>query len=145
MTILTIPPEVAAEGAKRLFTLAATANRDAMTLIKQAMALAKNEHVSRPLGILRKYVREHDQYGSGEVSEIIASIETAADPKHIKRLARCQAKNDARRADLEKRRSEPWHLPPHWEAMAAREKTAKPRQNGNVISGPWDAGGEARS
>ena len=88
MTILTIPPDVAAAGAKKLFPLAETANRDAMTLIKQAMALAKNEHVSRPLGILRKYVREHDQYGSGEVSEIIASIETAADPKHIKRLAR---------------------------------------------------------
>ncbi len=31
MTVLTIPPEVAAAGAKKLFTLAATANRDAMT------------------------------------------------------------------------------------------------------------------
>ena len=141
MTVLTIPREVATECATKLLSLAATANRDAMTLINQAMALAKNEHVSRPLGILKKYVREHNQYGSGEVSEIIASIETAADPKHIKRLARCQAKNDARRADFEKRRSEPWRPPPHWEAMAAREKTAKPRQNGNVISGPWDTAG----
>ncbi len=41
MTVLTIPPEVAAGCAKKLFALAATANRDAMTLIKQAMALAK--------------------------------------------------------------------------------------------------------
>ncbi len=92
MTVLTIPPEVAAECAKKLFSLAATANRDAMTLVKQAMGLARNEQVARPLGVLKKYVREHNQYGSREVSEIIASIEAAADPEHVKRLGRYQAK-----------------------------------------------------
>ena len=141
MTVLTIPREVATECATKLLSLAATANRDAMTLINQAMALAKNEHVYWPLGILKKYVREHNQYGSGEVSEIIARIEAAADPKHIKCLARRQVKRDAYRADLEKRCSEPWHPPTHREAMAAREKAAKPCRNGNVISGPWDTAG----
>ena len=139
MTVLTIPPDVAAECAKKLFALAAAANRDAMTLVKQAMALAKNEQPARPLGVLKKYVREHNQYGSGEVSKVIASIETAADPEHVKRLARCQAKYDAARARLNERCSEP-PPPTYWEVMAAREEAAKPRQDGNVIAGPWQQG-----
>ena len=106
MAVLTIPPEVAAEGAKKLFALAATANRDAMTLVKQAMALARNEMPSRPLGVLKKYVREYGQYGSDEVSEVIASIEAVADPKHVKILARKQAENDAMRAEFEQRRQD---------------------------------------
>ncbi len=131
MSALTIPPVVAAECAKKLFALAATANCDAMTLVKQAMALAKNEEPARPLGVLRKYVREHNQYGSGEVSEVIASIERAADPEHIKRLRRCQAKNDADRAARKKWNSEHERPPTYWEVMEAREEAAKPRQNGN--------------
>ena len=106
MTVLTIPPEVAAECAKKLFALAATANRDAMTLVKQAMGLARNEQVARPLGILKKYVREHNQYGSAEVREIIATIEAAADPEHVKMLARNQAENDAMRAKIAEREEE---------------------------------------
>ncbi len=106
MTVLTIPPEVATECAKKLFALAATANRDGMTLVKQAMALAKNEQVARPLSVLKKYVREYDQYGSGEVSEVIATIQAAADPEHVKMLARNQAKNDAYRAEFEQRRQD---------------------------------------
>ncbi len=106
MSALSIPPEVAAECAKKLFAIAAAANRDAMTLIKQAMVLAKNEQVSRPLGVLKKDVREYNQYGSAEVSEIIASIEAAADPEHVKHLSRCQAKNDAMRAEFEQGRQD---------------------------------------
>ncbi len=106
MTVLTIPPGVAAECAKTLFSLAATANRDAMTLIKQAMALARNEQVARPLGVLIKYVREHNQYGSGEVSEVITSIQEAADPEHVKRLVRNRIENDRRRAEIEEREKE---------------------------------------
>ena len=138
MTVLTIPPEVAGECAKRLFDLAATANRDAMTLIKQAMALAKNKQVARPLGVLKKYVREHKQYGSAEVSEVIASIQAAADPEHVKRLERIQAKYDAARAKLEERQKQPG--PTYWEVMAAREAATKPPRNGNVVIGPWQEG-----
>ena len=138
MTALTIPQEVAAECAKKLLALAATANRDAMTLTKQAMALASNEMPSRPLATLRKYVREYNQYESGEVAKIIAVIEAAADPEHIKRLARNQAKYDAQRARFEERCNE--SRPTYWEIMAAKgapPEAAAPR-NGNVIDGPWD-------
>ncbi len=38
MTALTIPPEVAAECAKKLFSLATTANRDATTLVPASRA-----------------------------------------------------------------------------------------------------------
>lgn len=99
MTALTIPPEVAAECAEKLFSLAETANRDAMTLIKQAMALARGKEPARPLGVLKKYVRDYEQYGFAEVSEVVAAIEAAADPKHVKRLHRIQAQSDARRAE----------------------------------------------
>ena len=222
MTVLTIPGEVAAECAQKLLDLAATASRDAMTLTKQAMALARNQMPSRPLGVLRKYVREYDQYGSDEVAKIIASIEAVADPEHVKRLKRYQAESDASRAerakDIEaatKRAWEPggksWnsaiesaeknsrvlslaakrmrageangHLVNAMRAlyeepgalwaiertlpydqrraiygdaepqelggfltalMAPPQETAK-HLGGNVIAGPWDAGGEARS
>ena len=113
MTVLTIPPEVAAECAKKLFSLAAAANRDAMTLVKQAMALARNEQVARPLGVLKKYVREYNQYGSREVSEVIVSLQAVADPEHVKRLDRCQAKNDVLRAEFEQRRQDELHR--RWE------------------------------
>ena len=190
MTVLTIPPEVAAECAKKLFALATTANRDSMTLVKQAMALAKNEESASPLGTLKKYVRMHNQYGSGEVSEVIASIETAADPEIYKRLCRYQAKQAAERAATDERRGlaldaahalmrereasrelieavlhfhsgggSIWDVeinlpggrndiasakpPTYWEFLAVREEAEKPHGNGNVIAGPWDAGGEA--
>ena len=52
MTALTIPPEVAAECSQRLLDLAATANRDAMTLTKQALVLARNETPSRAFATL---------------------------------------------------------------------------------------------
>ncbi len=166
MSALTIPQEVAGECAKKLFALAATANRDAMTLIKQAMLLAKNEQVARPLGILKKYVREHGQYGSDEVSEVIASIQAAADPKHVKMLARNQAKNDERRAGFETSDKETLSLAGSmmrehkasrdliaavlafherrgslWDVKIALaggcvERAAQP--GGNVIAGPWD-------
>lgn len=103
MTALTIPPEVAAECSKKLFALAAAANRDSMTLVKQAMALAKNEEPARPLSTLKKYVRMYDQYGSGEVSEVIASIEAAADSEIYKRLCRYQARQAAERAERDAR------------------------------------------
>ncbi len=60
MTVLTIPQEVAAECSKKLFDLATSASRDSMTLVKQAMALARNEEPARPLGVLRKYVWMHN-------------------------------------------------------------------------------------
>ena len=106
MTVLTIPPEVAAECAKKLFSLAATANRDSMTLVKQAMALAKNDEPARPLSTLKKYVRMYNQYGSDEVSEVITSIEAAADPDIYKRLCRYQAKQAADRAASDARRND---------------------------------------
>ncbi len=132
MTALTIPSGVAAECAKRLLDLAAIASRDAMTLTKQAIALARNEAPSRPLGVLKKYVRENDQYGSGEVAKIIAAIEAAADPKHVKRLARNQAKYDAQRARFEAGCSEP--QPTFRASLVAPVRL---RHNGNVVTGPW--------
>ncbi len=188
MTVLTIPPEVAAECAKKLFSLATAANRDSMTLVKQAMALAKNEEPARPLSILKRYVGEYNQYSSGEVREVIASIESAADPEIYKRLCRYQAKKAAERAALDERRGQAldaahalmrereasrglieavlnfhrgggdlWNIeshlpggcndiadqkpPTYWEFPAVRGEAAKPRRNGNVISGPWDTAG----
>ena len=141
MTALTIPPEVAAECSQKLLALAATASRDAMTLTKQALILARNETPSKAFATLKKYVREYNQYESGEVAKIVATIEAAADPKHIALLKQRQAKYDAQRAKFEEACSE--KPPTYWEIMAAREEAAK-HQNGNVIAGPWDAGGEAR-
>ena len=103
MTVLTIPPEVAGECSKKLFALATAAARDSMTLVKQAMALAKNEEPARPLAILKKYVGMYDQYGSAEVREVIASIEAAADPEIFKRLCHYQAKKDKDRAAADAR------------------------------------------
>ena len=192
MTVLTIPPEVAAECSKKLFALAATANRDSMTLVKQAMALAKNEEPARPLSTLKKYVRMYDQYGSDEVRQIIATIESAADPEIYKRLCRYQAKTEADRAALAARRNDAldaahalmrvqqasrglieavlnfhrggaslWDIecrlpggdvdqaaqkpPTYWEFPSVREEAEKPHGNGNVIAGPWDAGGGAQT
>ncbi len=142
MSALTIPPEVAAERSKRLLDLAATASRDAMTLTKQALVLARNEMPSKALATLRKYVREYNQYESGEVAKIVAAIEAAGDPKHIARLKQRQAKYDAQRAKFEEACSE--KPPTYWEFPSVREEAAR-HQNGNVIAGPWDAGGEARS
>ena len=102
MTALTIPPEVAADCAEKLLALAALASRDSMTLTKQALILARNETPSKAFATLKKYVREYNQYESGEVAKIIAAIEAAADPEHMKRLARRQAKYDAQRAEFEK-------------------------------------------
>ena len=99
MTALTIPQEVAADCANNLFALAATASRDSMTLVKQAMVLARNEEPARDLAILRNYVKEYDQYGSGEVSEIIASIVSAAGPESYKLLCRYQARQAAEWAE----------------------------------------------
>ncbi len=143
MTVLTIPQEVAADCAEKLLALAAAANRDAMTLTKQAMVLARNERPSRALMILRKYVREYHQYESGEVAKIIAAIEAAGDPEIIKRMARGIAMNDATRA---KRREppdpplylNPGHGPrpvPYWDTKPP--EVQEPRRNGNVIDGPW--------
>ncbi len=106
MTALTIPPEVAAECAKKLFSLATAASRDSMTLVKQAMALAKNDEPARPLSTLKKYVGMYNQYGSGEVREVIASIESAADPEIYKRLCRYQTKKAAERAAADERRGQ---------------------------------------
>ena len=142
MTALTIPPEVAAECSQKLLALAATASRDAMTLTKQALVLASNERPSRALATLKKYVREYNQYESGEVAKIVAAIEAAGDPKHIARLKQRQAKYDEQRAKFEEACSE--KPPTYWEFPAVREKAAEARHNGNVIDGPWGAAGEAR-
>ena len=141
MTALTIPQEVAAECSQKLLSLAATASRDAMTLTKQALVLASNERPSSALATLRKYVREYNQYESGEVAKIVAAIEAAGDPKHIARLKQRQAKYDEQRAKFEEACSE--KPPTYWEFPAVREKAAKSRHNGNVIEGPWGAAGRA--
>ncbi len=80
MTVLTIPPEVAGECSRKLLELAASASRDATTLTKQALILARNEMPARALATLRKYVKDYDQYKSSEVAKIVAAIVTAADP-----------------------------------------------------------------
>ena len=48
-------------------------------------------------------MREHNQYGSREVSEVITSIQEAADPEHLKRLIKYRAENDAMRAEFKER------------------------------------------
>ena len=143
MTGLTIPQEVAADCAEKLLALAATASRDAMTLTKQAMVLARNERPSRAPGVLRKYVKDYNQYESGEVAKIIAAIEAAADPEIVKRMARGIAKNDAARARRQEPSVPPWYLNPghgprpvpYWDTKPP--EVQEPRRNGNVIDGPW--------
>ena len=220
MTVLTIPPEVAAECSRKLLDLAASASRDATTLTKQAIILARNEMPARALATLRKYVKDYDQYKSSEVAKIVAAIVTAADPAHVQRLARNITKNDATRAEaardcaaaterawkpggkswnsaiesaeknsrvlslaakrmrtgeanrhlvnamraLDENHRVFWrierYLPYdqqraiHGDAESQEmegffveppQKAPRHSPNGNVISGPWDAGGEARS
>ncbi len=86
-------------------------------------------------------MREFNQYVSSEVAKIVAAIEAAADPKHIALLKQRQAKYDEQRAIFEEACSE--KPPTYWEFPAVRAEAAK-HQGGNVIAGPWDAGGEAR-
>ena len=190
MSALTIPQEVAADCTEKLLALAAAANRDAMTLTKQALILARNETPSKAFATLKKYVREYNQYESGEVAKIVAAIEAAADPEYIKRLKRRQAKYDAQRAEFEKDIDQT--MPLAHAAMREQEASrgliaavidfhegtgslgdvranmpggrieyaaelaviqlaeirereeALKHQGGNVLPGPWEAGGEAR-
>ena len=145
MTALTIPPRVAADCAVQLSRLAAKLSRDATTLVRIATSLVISEQYGRPLGVLKKYARENNQYGAAEVEKVIYVMEAVMDPKHVKHLARLQKKRDKDRAAFEKRCSEVEARPPtYWEAAATRAEAAKPRHNGNVIAGPWGAGGEAR-
>ncbi len=149
MTAVTIPPMVAADCADQLSRLAAELSRDAATLIRTATALVITEKYGRPLGILKKYARENNQYGAAEVEKIIYVMEAVMDPEHVKHLARLQKKRDKDRAEFLKRCNEPcpaetWRQPPLWERTAGQEKAAKPSHNGNVIAGPWGAGQEAR-
>ena len=141
MTAVTIPPMVAADCADQLSRLAAELSRDAATLIRTATALVITEKYGRPLGILKKYARENNQYGAAEVEKIIYVMEAVMDQDHVKHLARLQKKRDKDRAAFKKQCSEA--RPTFWETAAAPEP-AKPRHNGNVIDGPWGAGGEAR-
>ena len=135
MTAIALPPEVATECAVELSLIVAKLHRDAATLTRTASALLTGRQHGRPLGILKRYARENEQYGADEVEEVIATIEAAMDPDHIKHLVRSQARRDKERAAFEKGCSEP--RPTYWELTAAREKTAKPRRNGNVIDDPW--------
>ena len=145
MTAVTIPPIVAADCADQLSRLAAELSRDATTLVRIATSLVITEKYGRPLGVLKKYARENKQYGAAEVEKVIYVMEAVMDPEHVKHLARLQKKRDKDRAEFKKQCSEAEARPPtYWEFPAVREKAAKPRQNGNVIDGPWGAGGEAR-
>ena len=143
MTAVTIPPMVAADCADQLSRLAAELSRDAATLIRTATTLVITEKYGRPFGILKKYARENKQYGAAEVEKVIFLMEAVMDPEHVKHLARLQKKRDKDRAAFKKQCSEP-PPPTYWEFPAVREKAAKPRHNGNVIAGPWDAAKEAR-
>ena len=69
---------------------------------------------------------------------------TEADSKALEERRRIQKlhKDAADRERQETFRKSP--PPTYWEIVAAQEKATKPRRNGNVIAGPWDAGGEAR-
>ena len=134
MTAVTLPPEVVAECVERLFCIITVANRDTATLTRQITALLKGKQHNRPLGSLRKYVSS-GQYGADEVSEVIAVMEAAMDPKHVKHLARCKARRDKERVAFLESCKKP--QPTYWEVTAPRTEAAKPRQNGNVIAGPW--------
>ena len=139
MTVITIPPMVAADCADQLSRLAAELSRDATTLVRIATSLVISEQYGRPLGTLKKYARENKQYGAAEVEKIIYVMEAVMDPEHVKHLARLQKKRDKDRAEFEKGCSEsrPTYQGPPVVPVAHR-------RNGNVISGPWGAGGEAR-
>ena len=141
MTALTIPPRVAADCAVQLSRLAAKLSRDATTLVRIATSLVISEQYGRPLGTLKKYARENNQYGAAEVEKIIYVMEAVMDPEHVKHLARLQKKRDKDRAEFKKQCSEP-RPPTYWEFPAVREEAAK-HQGGNLIDGPWGAAGRA--
>ena len=143
MTAVTIPPMVAADCADQLSRLAAELSRDATTLVRIATSLVISEQYGRPLGTLKKYARENNQYGAAEVEKIIYVMEAVMDPEHVKHLARLQKKRDKDRAAFKKQCSEA--RPTFWETAATRAEAAKPHHNGNVIAGPWGTAGEARS
>ncbi len=141
MTAVTIPPMVAADCADQLSRLAAKLSRDATTLVRIATSLVISEQYGRPLGILKKYARENNQYGAAEVEKVIYVMEAVMDPEHVKHLARLQKKRDKDRAAFKERCSE--KPPTYWEFPSVRAEAARPRQEGNVIAGPWGAAGRA--
>ena len=146
MTVVTVPPAVAAECAEMLFAIVTTAHRDAATLNRQALALLTKQQHSRPLGFLKKYVGYHG-YGADEVDRVIAAIEACMDPEHVKHLARLKVERDRAHAEYlaRKKRTRAEHSAIKRallsQVTATRKEAAKPRQNGNVISGPWDTAG----
>ncbi len=142
MTVFTIPPMVAADCADKLSRLAAELSRDAATLVRIATSFVISEQHGRPLGSLKRYAREHKQYGAAEVEKVIYVMEAVMDPEHVKHLARHQKKRDKERAAFKERCSES-RPRTYWELPSVREEATK-HHGGNVVTGPWDAGGEAR-
>ena len=128
---------------RELSRIGVEVSRDGATLHRFVVRLLTGCSHGVLLGSLKRYARDDKQYGADEVEELIAAIEAAVDPEHLKHLARCKARRDKEHAAFLERCNGPG--PTYWEVMAAREEAAKPCRNGNVIAGPWNNGGEARS
>ncbi len=139
MTAPTLPPEVVAECVRELSRISVEVSRDGATLHRFVVRLLTGCSHGVLLGSLKRYARIDEQYGADEVEKVIAAIEAAVDPEHLKHLARCKARRDKEYAAFLERCKEP--RPTYWEVTAAREEAAKPPYNGNVIFGPWDTAG----
>ena len=88
MTAVVFPQRAVVVYVKALFDIAGeatrgalTLNRDAATLTRQAFKLVDGDRHGRVMGVLRKYVTETNQFGAGQVKEIIADMERFVDPK----------------------------------------------------------------
>ncbi len=115
MTAVTLPPEVVGECAKRLSEISAAATRDGATLNRLLLALLKGGKHGAVLGSLKRYAREHEQFGADEVEKVIFIIEAVMDPEHVKHLARCKARRDKEHAEFLERQKQPqpavWQSP----------------------------------
>ena len=135
MTAVALPPEVVAECVSGLTRISVEVSRDGATLHRFIIGFLTGAPHGRLLGSLKRYARVDKQYGWDEVEEVIATIEAAVDPDHLKHLARLQARRDREHAAFLERCKQP--RPTYWEIMTAREE----HQDGNVIAGPWDNAG----
>ena len=88
MTAVVFPRHAVVTFVNALFSIAGEAtrdaallNRDAATLTRQAAKLIDGSRHGRVMGVLRKYVNETNQFGAGQVKEIIADMERFVDPK----------------------------------------------------------------
>ena len=118
MTATALPPKIVAECVRELSRISVEVSRDGATLQRFVVRLIAGCVHGVLLGSLKRYARIDEQYGADEVEKVIATIEAAVDPEHLKHLALCKARRDKEHAAFLERCKEPRQT--YWEVMAAR-------------------------